>query len=60
MTTVAKRVFASVSDALSLKLERRAEVEGRSMSNLISYLLEREMEDWRPPIKQDKKEERHD
>ena len=36
------------------------DVEERSMSNLISYLLEREMETWRPPIKQDKKEERYD
>jgi hypothetical protein len=36
------------------------DVEERSMSNLISYLLEREMETWCPPIKRDKKEERYD
>lgn len=55
MKTVAKRVFASVSDALALKLDKRAAVEGRSLSNLISYLLEREMEDWEPPLARDKK-----
>ncbi|WP_204153700.1 hypothetical protein [Leptolyngbya sp. CCY15150] len=57
---MAKRVFASVSDALSSKLEQRANVEGRSLSNLISYLLEREMENWRPPMKRDQKEERYE
>lgn len=51
---VAKKVFASVSNQLGEKLEKRAEIEGRSLSNLISYLLEREMEDWKPP-KQDNK-----
>jgi len=54
MQQVAKRVFASVSDVLAEKLEVRAEVEGRSLSNLISYLLEREMEDWQPPEKKKK------
>jgi phosphate uptake regulator len=49
MLNVAKKVFASVSDQLSKKLEERAEAEGRSLSNLISYLLEREMEDWQTP-----------
>ena len=53
MRQVAKRVFASVSDVLAEKLENRAEVEGRSLSNLISYLLEREMENWQPPEKKD-------
>ncbi|NEQ21631.1 MAG: hypothetical protein F6K28_20935 [Microcoleus sp. SIO2G3] len=56
---MAKKVFASVSDQLAAKLEARAEEEGRSLSNLISYLLEREMEDWEPkqksqPISKDK------
>lgn len=46
---VAKKVFASVSDQLAEKLEKRSEIEGRSLSNLISYLLEREMEDWQVP-----------
>lgn len=54
MTEVAKRVFASVSDQLADKLEKRAQVEGRSLSNLISYLLEREMEAWQPPPKESK------
>ncbi|MBD1866121.1 hypothetical protein H6F95_02145 [Cyanobacteria bacterium FACHB-471] len=49
MSRVAKKVFASVSDQLAEKLERRATAEGRSLSNLISYLLEREMEDWNQP-----------
>lgn len=51
MANVAKRVFASVSDNLSDKLEQRAEEEGRSLSNLIGYLLERAMEDWKPQPK---------
>lgn len=51
MLKVAKKVFASVSDQLAKKLEERAEIEGRSLSNLISYLLEREMEDWQAPKK---------
>ena len=55
MSKVAKKVFASVSDALAVKLEKRAETEGRSLSNLISYLLEREMEDWEAPSQNPKK-----
>ncbi|MBW4473562.1 MAG: hypothetical protein KME45_24775 [Stenomitos rutilans HA7619-LM2] len=54
MTEVAKRVFASVSDQLADKLEKRAQIEGRSLSNLISYLLEREMEAWQPPTQESK------
>ena len=46
---VAKRVFASVSDILAEKLNKRADDEGRSLSSLISYLLEKSMEDWRNP-----------
>ena len=56
ISKVAKKIFASVSDQLANKLEKRAEVEGRSLSNLISYLLEREMEDWHPPKKDSKGE----
>lgn len=52
MSGVAKRVFASVSDQLADKLEKRAEVEGRSLSSLVGYLLERTMEDWQEPVKQ--------
>ncbi|PSB33929.1 ribbon-helix-helix domain-containing protein [Stenomitos frigidus] len=48
MEKVAKKVFASVSDQLAEKLNKRAEGEGRSLSNLIGYLLEREMDDWQP------------
>lgn len=48
MLKMTKKVFASVSDQLAAKLEKRAETEGRSLSNLISYLLEREMEGWEP------------
>ena len=46
MEKVAKKVFASVSDQLAEKLNKRAEIEGRSLSNLIGYLLEREMDTW--------------
>jgi hypothetical protein len=48
MEKVAKKVFASVSDQLAEKLNKRAEIEGRSLSNLIGYLLEREMDTWQP------------
>lgn len=53
VSRVAKKVFASVSDQLANKLEKRAEEEGRSLSNLISYLLERAMEDWNPDQSKD-------
>jgi hypothetical protein len=43
---VAKKVFASVSDQLAERLTKRANDEGRSLSSLISYLLEKSMEDW--------------
>ena len=56
MSRVAKKVFASVSDVLAAKLEARAKTEGRSLSNLISYLLEREMEEWQSPEKSKKRE----
>ena len=55
MEKLAKKVFASVSDVLAKKLDQRAEYEGRSLSNLISYLLEREMEDWELPEEPEKK-----
>ncbi len=45
---MAKKVFATVSDVVGKKLEQRADEEGRSLSNLISYLLERSMEEWEP------------
>jgi predicted CopG family antitoxin len=44
--SMAKRVFATVSDQLEKRLKERAEKEGRSVSDLIAYLLEREMENW--------------
>jgi metal-responsive CopG/Arc/MetJ family transcriptional regulator len=60
MNEVAKKVFASVSDQLAEKLDKRAEIEGRSLSNLISYLLERAMEDWQPEQKPSSEAKRHD
>lgn len=45
---MAKKVFASVSDQLAERLDKRASIEGRSLSTLISYLLERAMEEWEP------------
>ena len=44
--SMAKRVFATVSDQLDKRLKERAEKEGRSVSDLVAYLLEREMESW--------------
>jgi len=52
MVKVAKKVYSTVSDQLAEKLEQRAEQEGRSLSNLINYLLERHMEDWQPQAKE--------
>ncbi len=51
--TMAQRIFASVPDELGARLEKRAAEEGRSVSNLVSYLLERAMETWEP-VKKDK------
>jgi hypothetical protein len=38
--SMAKRVFASVPDTVADELEAWAEQQGRSLSNLIGYLLE--------------------
>ena len=40
-----KRVAASVPDQLYSHLEQLANAEGRSLSNLISYLLERSIDE---------------
>jgi hypothetical protein len=40
-----KRLSASIPDRLFLQLERLASLEGRSVSNLVSYLLERSIDD---------------
>ncbi|MEO1399632.1 MAG: ribbon-helix-helix protein, CopG family [Cyanobacteria bacterium J06635_1] len=52
---VASKVWATVSDRLAKKLEQRADEEGRSRSDLISYLLERVMEDWQSDSEDDGK-----
>jgi len=46
---LATKVWASIPDRLAEKLEARAAAEGRSRSDLISYLLERAMETWEQP-----------
>ena len=43
---MASKVWATVSDQLARKLEVRATEEGRSKSDLISYLLETTMSAW--------------
>ena len=43
-TSVMKRLSASIPDKLYDRLERLAEFEGRSVSNLVSYLLEQSVE----------------
>lgn len=40
-----KRLSASIPDKLYMQLERLAEDEGRSLSNLVSYLLEQAADD---------------
>lgn len=42
--SVTKKVWGAVSDSLADRLNRRAEKEGRSLSSLVAYLLERVME----------------
>ncbi|NET38227.1 MAG: hypothetical protein F6K19_40560 [Cyanothece sp. SIO1E1] len=37
---MAKRVFASVPDTLAEELQEWADNQGRSLSNLVGYLLE--------------------
>lgn len=53
--TVAKKVFAMLPDQLEERLRERAKVEGRSLSNLISFLVEMGMHEWEPPQKKDQK-----
>jgi hypothetical protein len=43
--SMAKKVFASVPDAVASDLEEWAEQQGRSLSNLISFLLENAIRD---------------
>jgi predicted HicB family RNase H-like nuclease len=40
---VPKRLFATVPDYVAEALERRAQREGRSVSNLVAFLLEQEV-----------------
>jgi metal-responsive CopG/Arc/MetJ family transcriptional regulator len=40
-----KRISASVPDVLFNRLEKLAEHEGRSFSNLVAHLLERNLEE---------------
>lgn len=42
--SVMKRLSASIPDKLYDRLEKLAEFEGRSVSNLVSYLLEQSVE----------------
>ncbi|NEQ33989.1 MAG: ribbon-helix-helix protein, CopG family [Leptolyngbya sp. SIO4C5] len=42
--TTMKRLSASIPDRLYERLEKMAEHEGRSVSNLVSYLLEHSLD----------------
>lgn len=42
--SVMKRLSASIPDKLYERLEKLADFEGRSVSNLVSYLLEQSVE----------------
>lgn len=53
---VASKVWATIPDQLAEKLDKRAGVEGRSRSDLISYLLERSMESWTAPTPENAKQ----
>lgn len=50
LKAVSKKIFGVVSDGLAQRLERRADAEGRSLSSLVAYLLERQMEGWVEPV----------
>ena len=50
--SVSKKIFGVVSDGLAQRLDRRAETEGRSLSSLVAYLLERQMESWVEPAQE--------
>ena len=43
-----QRMTITVSYGVMSRLERRALEEGRSLSNLSAYLLERAVEEWEP------------
>ncbi len=42
---MAKRVFATVPDTVAEELEQWANQQGRSLSNLVGYLLENSLRD---------------
>lgn len=46
---VSKKIFGVVSDGLAQRLSRRSDIEGRSLSSLVSYLLETQMKEWVEP-----------
>jgi metal-responsive CopG/Arc/MetJ family transcriptional regulator len=53
-----KRLSASIPDKLFERLEELADYEGRSVSNLVSYLLERSIDErYKLHGRPDKKEE---
>lgn len=43
-----QRMTITISYGVMNRLERRALEEGRSLSNLSAYLLERAVEEWEP------------
>lgn len=43
---VAKKLFTTVPDALAERLQQRADEEGRTVSSLLAYFAERQMEEW--------------
>ncbi|HEY9627253.1 MAG TPA: hypothetical protein V6C84_08120 [Coleofasciculaceae cyanobacterium] len=55
--TVAKKLFTTVPDDLAKRLQERADEEGRTVSNLLSYLAERGMEEWTPKLKKQSKQD---
>jgi phosphate uptake regulator len=55
--TVAKKLFTTVPDDLAKRLQERADEEGRTVSNLLSYLAERGMEEWTPKLKKQAKQD---
>ena len=45
---VAKKLFTTVPDSLAERLQQRADEEGRTVSSLLAYFAERQMEEWEP------------
>ncbi|MFM6203952.1 ribbon-helix-helix domain-containing protein [Planktothrix sp.] len=54
INVVSKRITAYVPDSVYKKIEERCQQEGRTMSSLISFIVESAMKEWEKENKGDK------